>query len=115
MRFCDVRADPQAASHRYDRSDLAGLFYCGLMLLWAWTVALSGIVGISIGLPVPMDFSKVTIVIAWLICTNIGSFGIAGVMRSTPGRRLTVIRLGVFLYHVMLRCVFLLLFVKAKR
>lgn len=98
----------------YLRMGQASLLYGGLVLLWAWPVALSGFVSASIGLPVSMNVSKVWLRIAWDFCLIMCSSGIVGVAVSFPGRRCTVVRLGVFAYHVFLRCALLLLFVKAK-
>lgn len=80
-----------------------------------WPVALSGFASVSIGLPVSMNVSKVWPRIAWNFCSITCLYGIVGVAVSVPGRRLTVVRLGVFAYHVFLRCTLLLLFVKAKQ
>lgn len=91
------------------------LLCCELVLLWVCQVAFSGVVSAITGLPVSMDVSKVSIVIMWHFCTSMCSYAVGTVAFADPGRRLNVFRLGVFVYHVFLRCVALLLFVKAKR
>lgn len=93
----------------------ASILYCGLVLLWVWPVALRGLVSTFIGLPVSMNVSKVWIFIAWQLCQSSCFAGIMAVGVAAPGRRPTVVRLGLFLYHVFLRFAFLLLFVQAKR
>lgn len=90
------------------------LLYCGLVLLWVWPVALSGVVSATIGLPVAMNISKVSIVIVFAVCTYLCSCAVGIVIFAYPRRRLEVFRFWAFVYHVFLRCGALLLFVKAK-
>lgn len=87
----------------------ATFLYYGLILLWAWPLAVSGAISMFTPLPISMNASTLAIIGTWNFWLSICSSGVWAIVVAIPGPRLNVIRVVLIGCLSLLRCTGLLL------